>query len=142
MLTAEIKNDELTWRGVVEGGDIYPGYCCPGYDWEVVLTFPDDNPNYISVWGRCQNPDCPDYDGTEDDPYRGVSNIMLEDFAENLATRKARHEAVLNGIDTFFSLDSSGCTGKEPYSAFEEWAAANGYDLDDDEQRAAAVEVY
>lgn len=43
--------------------------------------------------------------------------------------------------EEFFSPNPDS-TGVDPYLAFEEWAAANGYDLDDDEQRAAAIEAY
>lgn len=47
----------------------------------------------------------------------------------------------LPGMEDFFTPNPA-CTNKEPYSAFEQWCAANGYDTDDDEQLAAAIEAY
>lgn len=144
MLTAQVINNELSWQGEVLPGDVYPGYCCPGYGWEVVLTFPDSNPGYISIWGRCHNPNCPDFDGSEDDPYQGVSNILQEDFAENLAEGKVRHPAPTwddpASIKDFFTGPAS--TGKDPYEAFGEWAKEHGYDVEEDDQLQAALEVY
>lgn len=91
MLTATKNDNEVIWQGQVEIGDLYPSYCCPGFDWEVLIIFPDKNPNYISIWGGCHNPNCPDWDGTPDDHYRGVSSILQEDLAERLAEGTSRH---------------------------------------------------
>lgn len=92
MLTAKINNDpksdragELITTGQIEVGDIYPGLCCAGYNWEVVLIFPNDTPAYHSIWGTCQNPACTGKDGVGTEHYQGVSNWLQEDFEERLA---------------------------------------------------------
>jgi hypothetical protein len=88
MLTAHFDGDELVTEGAVEVGDVYPGYCCAGHDWEVVLAFGE----LSSVWGVCDNPECPVVwdefaDRPEDDMYRGVTSVCLEDLASKLAER-------------------------------------------------------
>lgn len=57
-------------------GDIFPGFCCPGFDWEVVLVL-------CSVWGRCHNPECDKNSCCPDDPdcpFVGVSHFDEEDL--------------------------------------------------------------
>lgn len=61
---------------LVETGNIYPGLCCTGYDFEVALIFPD------SIWGTCRNPACTGRDGRGTDHFQGVSNWSQEDFEE------------------------------------------------------------
>ena len=75
----------------VKEGDNFPDKCCAGFDWEVRLIFPDEkHPGYTEFWGRCHNPDCPDYQDNigPDDPYRGISTICLEDLEEWLEERE------------------------------------------------------
>jgi hypothetical protein len=99
MLKAHINNEnEIISIGVVKVDDVYPSYCCAGFDWLVCLIFPyEDDRGGMSIWGVCQNPNCPDWDGTDDDYYRGVSNICLEDFAERLIEGQPRFVAQPEG---------------------------------------------
>jgi hypothetical protein len=71
MLTVTINptTNEVETTGAVEVGDAYQDYCCAGYDWEVLTTFPDSKPERVSIWGKCSNPACPRADA-EDDPWR------------------------------------------------------------------------
>ena len=90
MLKARFDGDDLVTEGAVEVGDVYPGFCCAGHDWEAALVFADSSGEDASVWGACHNPECPVVDAEftdhpEDDMYRGVSNYCLEDLAEKLA---------------------------------------------------------
>jgi hypothetical protein len=85
MIKAKVVNEEIIVDGELEPGEIIPSRCCPGFDWEVSIVFPDSNPLHIDVWGVCQNPDCPDYDkalGAEEDMYRGVSHVEVADLVE------------------------------------------------------------
>ena len=56
--------------------------CCNGHAWLICVVFPDID----SVWGVCENPDCPKRE-FENDPYQGVSNHCLEDLEEMVNTR-------------------------------------------------------
>lgn len=85
MINVKTQDDELVIEGEVKADDIYPGFCCQGYDYEVCFIFPNDNPNYTSIWGVCLNPDCPQTTGEIEDYWRGLSENLLEDFAEKLA---------------------------------------------------------
>jgi len=74
--------------GKVRNGDKYKNRCCFGFDWEVVMVFKDDDDRrYNSYWGICSNPECANYqkDIGPDDPFRGASNVLHEDFVEWLA---------------------------------------------------------
>lgn len=69
----------------VKEGDVFTGFCCEGYDWEVRLIFPDTtHPGDSEVWGRCSNPDCANYQPGygPDDPWRGVGRISVDDLEE------------------------------------------------------------
>lgn len=84
MLQAHLEDNEneIVTTGQVEAGDIYPDFCCSGFDWEI-------NSILYSIYGTCHNPDCPIYDKEIDsDPYRGVTAISPEDFEEKLAVPK------------------------------------------------------
>lgn len=90
MLTAhidEVKNELVIDNGKVEENDIYPGGCCPGYDFEVALIFDGINPLEASVWGICGNPEhrCPECLGQEPCHYCGVQHFSAEDLALRLA---------------------------------------------------------
>ena len=65
----------------IKEGQVYRGYHCDGFDWVVahVLKWQIDNSD---VLGICQNPNCPDYDKDygEDDPWRGVQRVDIDDF--------------------------------------------------------------
>lgn len=76
----------------IEVGDIYPGLCCAGYNWEVSLIFPGSIPAYNSIWGTCSNPACTGKDGTGTEHYQGVSNWLQEDFEERLASAEPEGE--------------------------------------------------
>jgi len=57
------------------------------------------------------------------------------------AARAALKDEEYVSIDDFFTGPNES-TGVDPYAAFGEWADEHGYNLDDDEQRAAAIEAY
>jgi hypothetical protein len=100
MLQAYFEGERIITTGDVEQGDIYPSFCCTGHNWEVRLLFPDEaQPEYTSIWGWCNNLDCPDYQASmgPGDPYRGVSSICREDFEEWLAKKGSKH--VRNSIN-------------------------------------------
>jgi len=84
MLQAKINaNDELETSGAVLLDEVYPNICCKGYGWEVlwITPFKDD----LSIWGHCENPDCPENNDYESDPYHGVSNMcLIDDFTERI----------------------------------------------------------
>jgi hypothetical protein len=61
---------------------------------------------------------------------------MIE--ADEIPTAAKDDPASIAGF--FTGPDES--TRREPYVACEEWAIEHGYDLDDDEQREAAIEAY
>ena len=74
---------ELETTGIILPGDIYQNICCKGYDWEVlwIMTFEDD----ASIWGHCENPNCPENNGEPFDPYHGISNLcLIDDFTERI----------------------------------------------------------
>lgn len=84
-----VNRIEFEYLGIVNEDDTYIGFCCPDFEWEVVLIFPDPNPAYNSIWGVCHNPECPCREGrVEEDPYRGVSSICQEDFKEQMEERE------------------------------------------------------
>jgi hypothetical protein len=73
----------------VKVNQLYPGFCCQGFDYEICLIFPNrpyEPVGYTSIWGRCHNPDCPKYgeDIGPADPYRGVGHCDLDDFEMTL----------------------------------------------------------
>lgn len=76
-------------RQIPEVDQNYPGFCCEGFDYEityVVVIDPKDPEEWTSIWGFCQNPDCPVHyvEPIEDDMYRAVSQNYLDDFEETL----------------------------------------------------------
>jgi len=88
MIMAKITDGEIVSSGKAEVGDVYEAYCCPVFGWTIVYIHPDLNPAYNNLWGQCSNPDCPDDSccpGDDECPYRGISNVMQEDFVEWLA---------------------------------------------------------
>lgn len=90
MLTAKINDGEIIEAGQVKNGDVYPDRCCQGYGWEVRMIFRDNlHPHFTEYWGWCLNEHCPNFDEQigPSDPYRGLSHICHEDFAEWLAER-------------------------------------------------------
>lgn len=74
-------------------GNLITDKCCEGFDWEIVHIFPDNVEGYVSYWGICQNPDCPNFQDNigPDDPYRGVSQILHEDLLELLENGQRIH---------------------------------------------------
>ncbi len=93
MLKAQWDSPEIITEGEVQDGDKYPDFCCKGHAWEVRKIFPWAlHEGYTEYWGRCDNPDCPNYEKGigPDDPYRGVGHICLEDFREWLADESTR----------------------------------------------------
>ena len=90
MLTAHFNGNEIETAGTVALDDVYPGVCCEGHGWRVLLVMGD--PDDPDVWGHCDNPDCPG-DCCPDDPacpYRGIRVFSLEDLAERLAELEAQ----------------------------------------------------
>ena len=83
MITATIENNELITTGLPIVDENYPGFCCAGFDYIIVIV----NPEYPleSVWGCCQNPDCPAGVDDGNDLYRGASMNLIENFAVKLA---------------------------------------------------------
>lgn len=79
-----------TERTIPKVDDNYPGFCCAGWDYlicDVVVIDPKNPEEWTSIWGSCQNPDCPQYQeniGPENDPFRGVSQNYLDDFEDAL----------------------------------------------------------
>lgn len=63
----------------LQEGQIIPDHCCQGWEWEVLLVLPSID----SVWGRCQNPDCPRWEDDPSDPYRGVSNAEISELEDD-----------------------------------------------------------
>jgi hypothetical protein len=87
MIQAHFEGDEIIYTGIVSEGDVYPDLCCVGWGWEVAVIFLASYRGNQSIWGVCENPDCPEYqaDIGPDDAYRGVSSILQDDLAEWLA---------------------------------------------------------
>lgn len=82
MITYKLKDDELIITGSMHVGEKISGLCCPGHDWEVLTIFPDDDPGFVSVWGKCENLECP---AEKNDPFwHGVSSYLQEDIADML----------------------------------------------------------
>lgn len=89
MLAAQIINDELIYVGQPEVGEKYPGYCCAGFDFEIAIAWPKTAAwDSVSGYGCCLNPNCPNWDGTPDDMYRGVKSWQIEDFAERIVAKE------------------------------------------------------
>lgn len=89
MIIPSIVNDEIVIEGEMQEGDRIPGLCCAGYDW-VVSTI------LSSVWGNCDNPNCPAYDmniGPEDH-YRGVSYKDVYDIAEWILDHPSSEDSI------------------------------------------------
>lgn len=89
MISAKINtNNEIEIDGTFAAGDSFPGLCCQGHDWQVVLVFDEslDRAN-DSVWGACHNQSCPVSSGPNEDQYRGVKNTCGIDLAEWLIDR-------------------------------------------------------
>lgn len=78
MITYELKNEELTIKGEMKSGEMINGFCCPGFDWGVLLVFPHKDLGYTAVWGVCSNPDCM-LGG--DIHYHGINHFTQEDIA-------------------------------------------------------------
>lgn len=102
-------NFETIDRPVPEVDQNYPGFCCQGFDYEIRLIFPpgkNDPVEYTSIWGSCQNPNCPVHcvEPPEMDMYRGVSQYLLDDFEDilekkgvNLAPQPANRQPLTSG---------------------------------------------
>lgn len=83
MISFQVTSDnELIVYGTMEPGEKIPGLCCKGHVWEVSYISPDDNPENVSVWGTCHNPDCPVESGNH---YHGVSRFDQVDIAAHFA---------------------------------------------------------
>lgn len=97
MLQAELVDNEIKATGQVEVDDVYPDIHCEGFGWWVLTVLPDRiAPREITIWGKCQNPDCPDPSCVEHDhwptadnceacAWRGVWPIELEELEMKLA---------------------------------------------------------
>lgn len=74
----------------IKEGQVYRGYHCDGFDW-VVAWVAEWRLDDTDIFGRCQNPDCPDYDKNygEGDPWRGVQRVDVNDFEEWLNSLEA-----------------------------------------------------
>ena len=80
MITAYIDgNDELITSGTIEPGDIFPGACCPGHNWEVAAIL-------VDILGFCHNPDCRQKCDCDEGPcyLDGVSIMDADDLAESV----------------------------------------------------------
>lgn len=73
----------------IKAGQVYNGFCCPGYDWTVAVVFPHTE----SVSGVCDNPSCPQFhpDFGETDPYRGATSWEPREFLEMVESGEAIH---------------------------------------------------
>lgn len=83
MISARAEGDELVIDGEAQVGDVYPGICCTGHGWEVILVFPSG-----SVWGGCANPHCPQ---EADSHYHRISSHDIEDIALTLIGERQGH---------------------------------------------------
>lgn len=92
MLRAYFQNDEMVTEGEICEGEFYQDFCCEGFGWEVRWVYHETEPGYNSIWGHCENIECPRFqkDIGPSDPWRGVRNVCQEEFAEWLAERAAR----------------------------------------------------
>lgn len=86
LINASEHDEAVEISGTLEVGEKIPGYCCPGFDWEVRIVFPDPILAYTSYWGCCYNPDCPV--DADDAVYRGVKSASGETIAEWLLDRQ------------------------------------------------------
>ena len=93
MITYRIENEELIIVGEMKEGEKVNGICCPGFDWEVslVFRFPDNDPGGMSVWGACDNNNCPVEVGTH---YHTISNRLQEDIALYLLDKEEATRAI------------------------------------------------
>lgn len=85
MITVTLNEDNsLNITGQMQVGEVVPNRCCQGFDWTVAHIFPNDEPEWTSLWGGCSNPDCPNYQKSigPTDHMRGVSNVLVCDLAE------------------------------------------------------------
>lgn len=62
----------------------------------------------------------------------------IHDFGGESHYHKFTFEIFVNKVQVYPPPDDEA----DPYEAFGDWAAAHGYDLDDTEQREAAVKAY
>ena len=107
MITATIEGDELIVNGESVVDEVYPGFCCKGFDYIIAFIFTEGEKGF----GCCQNPDCPKFNGDDENtPYRGISDWSFEDFALELAER---------GLD---KLPCPSCTWRGP-----QWLDENHY---------------
>lgn len=82
MISYQLTGDnELIVYGTMQPGEKLPSLCCKGHMWEVSEIFPDDDPGNVSVWGKCENPDCPHEAGNH---WHGVSSHLQVDIADHL----------------------------------------------------------
>ncbi len=82
MITVNGTIEETT--GKMEKGDCIPSFCCEGHEWEVLVTFDNDNPLDVTVFGGCGNglsESCDGYD-KPDDPYNGVIHVLVSDIVD------------------------------------------------------------
>jgi hypothetical protein len=91
MIAYRIENEKLFIDSEMKEGEKISGLCCTSFNWEVLLTFPDNNPAYISVWGTCDNPNCPIEVGTH---YHTISNRLQEDIALYLLDKEEATRAI------------------------------------------------
>jgi len=83
MIIATIENNELIVNGEPIVDEVYPGWCCAGFDYTIVLIYPELD----SMYGNCANPACAQGVDGEADQYRGTSHWGIENFALELAER-------------------------------------------------------
>lgn len=82
MISYQLTSDnELIVHGTMQPGEKLPSMCCKGHMWEVSEIFTDNNPLDVSVWGTCENPECP---VEADSHWHGISNHLQVDIAAHL----------------------------------------------------------
>lgn len=81
MITATIENNELIVNGEPIVDEVYPGWCCAGFDLIVVAA--DTDPRIESMTVACQNPNCPN----GDPEYIGINGWLIENFALEMTER-------------------------------------------------------
>jgi len=74
MLKIKVIDNEIFHidNSKVEINDIYPSFCCEGFNWEVSFMLE-------TIWGVCGNPECTN--GIDGD---GLSNHLIDDIYEYL----------------------------------------------------------
>jgi hypothetical protein len=76
-------------------GNIYPDFCCVGFMWEVIQVLPlPALPQHDSIWGKCQNPECPILCCPSGCHWRGVSDCTREEFLKRCTEAKWPEEGV------------------------------------------------